>query len=279
MDALLNARTLFRQGVPVFTPVIRSFLRFARAYRFAARPTHQALKWLTSSHELIYGYDIRPTSKLYMINTIARLFDLPFEDVEKYYDELEEDKDLRADIEERVRTTSERFSVQLPVKYGGKRIAWYILTRIMKPALVVECGIDRGLGTALIAKALIQNGKEGKPGRVLGLDITPFAGLMIPPEYLSVAEIVLGNSVDTLNGIDGNIDLLIHDSHVDETEDYRITLEKLATDGLIVGGESAYTTHLFDFAHQNGLEFSFWKEMSIDHPYDGAGLGFAWRRQ
>lgn len=274
MASLLKARTLFRRGVPVLTPLVRSGMRFLRAWNFAAAPTGRALRWLVGSHELSYGYDLRPTSRLYLIDTIARIFGRTFPEIEALYREVEDDPELRAAIEERIRSTPERYFVQRPVKYGGKRIAWYILVRLLKPRLVVESGIDRGLGTALIARALILNGREGSPGRVLGLDITPFAGQLIPPDYLAVAGIVRGDSLETLAALDGTLDLLIHDSHVHETEEYRIALEKLSPDGMIVAVESAYTTALFDFARENGLEFWFWKEMSADHPYEGAGLGF-----
>ncbi len=41
------------------------------------------------------------------------------------------------------------------------------------PRLVVESGVDKGLGTAVLAAALLRNADEGHPGRVTGIDINP----------------------------------------------------------------------------------------------------------
>jgi cephalosporin hydroxylase len=54
----------------------------------------------------------------------------------------------------------------------------------MKPQLVVETGTEKGLGSLVLAEALIQNGS----GRLITVDMEPSSGLLIGAKYDGVIQ-------------------------------------------------------------------------------------------
>ena len=52
-------------------------------------------------------------------------------------------------------------------------IGWYSLIRATRPKIVIETGVDRGLGTAVIAAALKRNAEEGFPGMCMRRILSP----------------------------------------------------------------------------------------------------------
>ena len=60
---------------------------------------------------------------------------------------------------------------------------------------MVESGVDRGVGTCVLAAAMLRNAEEGCCGKVIGLDINPYAGNYVAGPYSSVVEIVCGDSL------------------------------------------------------------------------------------
>ena len=55
-----------------------------------------------------------------------------------------------------------------------------------KPALVVEMGVDHGVGSCIISAALLRNIEEGFEGRYSGTEINPFAGMLLSDKYATV---------------------------------------------------------------------------------------------
>src|SRR5439155_2350261 len=94
----------------------------------------------------------------------------------------------------------------------GRRIGWYAMVRATKPLLVVETGVDKGLGSCVIAAALMRNAKEGSPGKLLALDINPNAGYLLAAPYDKFGTMVYGDSLASIAAMKEPIDLFIHDS-------------------------------------------------------------------
>src|SRR5207248_9880418 len=67
-------------------------------------------------------------------------------------------------------SSRERHNCDVEPRYG-RRLGWYALTRATKPRVLVETGVDRGLGTAVLAAAMLRNAQEGAPGLVYATDI------------------------------------------------------------------------------------------------------------
>ncbi len=83
-------------------------------------------------------------------------------------------------------------------KYG-RRIGWYALVRALKPKNVVETGTDKGLGTLVIAAALMRNGT----GRLTSIDINPAAGYLLSGPYAEVTDLIIADGVATLATLSG----------------------------------------------------------------------------
>ena len=56
--------------------------------------------------------------------------------------------------------TNEFFSSNGRKNIFGRRLIWYLLARTMKPNLIIESGIDKGLGSSLLCYAQFKNGEE-----------------------------------------------------------------------------------------------------------------------
>jgi hypothetical protein len=82
----------------------------------------------------------------------------------------------------------------------------------LKPGLVVETGVDKGLGSVVLASALRRNRAEGFPGEYLGNDINPHAGFLLQETYALGGCIAIGDSIEMLKKLEANIDLFINDS-------------------------------------------------------------------
>lgn len=57
--------------------------------------------------------------------------------------------------------------------------------RATKPAVVVETGVDKGLGSCLLSAALTRNSEDEHPGYFYGTDINPKVGYLLQAEPLT----------------------------------------------------------------------------------------------
>lgn len=197
-------------------------------------------------------------------------------------DEIENDSwliDYIRDAEVQSRSR-ERYRVLGSALYG-RRIGWYAIARIIKPSLIVETGVDRGLGSVILCRALMINSEEGHPGVYMGTDINPEAGYLLREPLSRFGAIHYGDSIETLRRIDRQIDLFINDSDHSadyEADEYRTILNRLSKDAIVLGDNSHATSKLYEFARENALAFLHFQEMPLDHWYPGAGIGAAFRR-
>lgn len=164
----------------------------------------------------------------------------------------------------------------------GRRLGWYALVRALKPRTVVETGVDKGLGSCVLAAGLLRNRAEGHPGRYLGTDINPQAGWMFQGAYREAGEILYGDSIESLQRLEGPIDLFINDSdHSSEYEEreYACIALKLSPTAVVLGDNAFVTDKLYQFAVVTGRRFLFFSEKPADHWYPGAGIGAAWGQE
>jgi hypothetical protein len=82
----------------------------------------------------------------------------------------------------------------------GVTSGWYAFVRILS-RVVVETGVDKGLGSVLLCAALMRNRAEGFPGQYLGTDINPDAGFLLAEPYNGVGGILYGDSIQSLQSI------------------------------------------------------------------------------
>ena len=80
----------------------------------------------------------------------------------------------------------------------ARRLVWYALVRARKPKLVVETGVDKGLGAVLLCSALKKNVEEGHQGYYVGTDINPEAGYLLDGVYANFGRVIYIDSIETL---------------------------------------------------------------------------------
>jgi predicted O-methyltransferase YrrM len=145
---------------------------------------------------------------------------------------------------------------------------------------VVETGVDKGLGTCVLAAALLRNAEDGRPGRVSSLDINPEAGYLArQAPWSTVVDLVIGDSIASIAALDQAVDVFLHDSahsRVHERSEFHAVGPKLAPGALLLTDNVSNTTVLADYAEQTGRRFLAFREQPARHWFPGDGIGAAW---
>ena len=226
-----------------------------------------------------FTYDITDINKKYLLSFINVITKIDIKTLEKYLFEIENDNELLKHIENAIINSEFKNISDKTAKYG-RRIGWYIFVRAMKPKIVVETGIDKGLGSCVLTSALMKNKAEGFEGYYYGTDINPDAGFLLKPLYSDYGKILYGDSINSLKKLNARIDLFINDSdHSSQYEynEYLTIKEKLSDNFLIISDNAHCTDKLYNFANENGFKYLFFKEEPLNHWYPGAGIGAAFK--
>jgi hypothetical protein len=198
--------------------------------------------------------------------------DRPVDEGRRYVAELDADEDLRRHLEQAI--TGDRLADRPAY---GRRAGWYALVRILRPTLVVESGIDKGLGTCVLAAAVERNVAEGHAGRVVGLDINPAAGAFVTGRYAPFVDLMYRDSLESIRHLD-SIAMFLHDSNHSrehEVAEFQALSGRLADGAVVLSDNSHLTDALPAFAEETGRRFLFFAEEPDDHWYPGGGIGLA----
>ena len=248
------------------------------ALPYALRQIGAMVRWaFTSKEHYNHTYHLTDLNKKYLASYIAVVSGHDVKEVESYFQELESDEKLRRSLIERALASPDRHNSDIEPRYG-RRLGWYALMRAAKPRVVVETGVDRGLGTAVLAAALMRNSQEGFPGVVYATDIVPTCGHLIAAFYSSYCRILLGDSVETLKKFSEPVDIFIHDS--DHRPEYEwaefIAIEpRLHSGSLVLSDNSNVTPKMREFAQRIGKTFLYFQDQPKDHWWPGDGIGAA----
>lgn len=248
------------------------------AMPYAGRQLGLMLRWTFNSKEHYnHTYNLTELNRHYLDSFISVVSGHELQLIEKYSRELDSDEALKAMLRARTLASPDRHNSDIEPRYG-RRIGWYTLIRATKPRIVVETGIDRGLGTVVIAAALKRNTDEGFPGIVHATDIVPDCGHLLAVPYKSFCKIWIGDSVETLKGFKEPVDIFLHDSdHRPEYEwaEFIAIKPRLHANSLILSDNSQQTAKLFEFAQTVGRSFLFFHDSPEDHWWPGDGIGAA----
>jgi predicted O-methyltransferase YrrM len=269
----INALYAVRKSRPInFLP------RLWLAMRFHNIRLGQIFRWAVQSREdTNFTYNLTPDNKLYLANMISVITGASIETVQGLFREVETDDVLRNHILTKTQTSQYRIVADSRVEFG-RRLGWYALVRLMKPGVVIETGVDKGLGAVLLCSALLRNRAEGKPGRYFGTDIAPKAGYLLTDQYAEVGQVLYGDSIESLKKLAGPIDLFINDSDhsaIYEYDEYETIIGKLGEGGIILGDNAHVTSRLAEFSGKHNRRFLYFQEVPQDHWYPGAGIGFS----
>lgn len=271
---------------------MRAFLRFLKGIRainavrrFGRACAHynskyiQIVKWtINSKEDTNYTYHLTEDSKLNIAHAIAIATKAEVNQVIEYMDEAEADEELKNQILAATKASDLTNFSDNEVRFG-KRLGWYAIARVMKPKVIIETGIDKGLGSILLSSAVLRNRAEGYPGAFYGTDINPKAGYLLSGKYKEGGEILFGDSIESLKAFEQEIDLFINDS--DHSADYEyneyLTIKpKLGEKSIILGDNSHCTDKLARFSMAENRHFLFINEVPKDHWYPGAGIGISY---
>ncbi len=261
--------------------ILLTVFRAWAALKYLRKPAVDLFKWLFKSKETTnFTYDLEENNKRYLASLIADVVNMEFCRILAYIEEVENDEKLRAHIVGATANSELSFMADSTVRFG-RRVGWYALVRALKPKVVIETGVDKGLGACVLTAALKRNQEEGYAGRYYGTDIDPNAGYLLSGDYAGFGSILYGDSIESLEKQDAPIDLFINDS--DHSEDYEAaeykTIEKkLSENAIILGDNSHYTDKLLEFSLNTNRQFVFFQEKPLDHWYPGAGIGISFKR-
>lgn len=192
------------------------------------------------------------------------------QEIEQYFLELESNVHLKQHIASQLRASSRGNEINGQA-FFGRRLGWYAIARTIKPNVVFETGTEKGLGSLVIAEALLRNGK----GRLVTIDIEPQSGLLIGGDWAKVIDRVIDDSLVALSSID-NIDLLIHDSDHSadhELRELELVASRLSARSIVLSDNSHATSVLAEWSLNCDRQFSFFAEKPLNHWYPGAGIG------
>lgn len=257
---------------PLFVAVWRLF----HVSLFLGSRIRLAARWLLSSRETTnFTYDITERNINHICAAIAVALGEKPETIRRFADEVLRDEDLARHVIGRTRE-SPFGGVADPAFRIGRRVGWYALVRATKPRVVVETGVDKGLGAVVLCAALLRNGDEDHQGQYYGTEIKPEGGYLLSGPYAHVGRILHGDSVRILRDFDRSIDVFINDSdHSEEYEaaEYRTIRQKLGPNAVVVGDNAHCTDALWRFSRELEWPFLFVGEEPRDHWYPGAGIG------
>jgi hypothetical protein len=232
--------------------------------------------WLVSSREIVnFTYDLTDYNRLLLADTISAVTGIAESQIEGFLSEPAHDTELLAHIAAATHA-SKRRTISDAIPRFGRRLGWYAFVRATKPKLVVETGVDKGLGSVLLCAALLRNKNEGHEGYYYGTDINPEAGFLLAGKWAETGKILYGDSVESLRNISRPIDLFINDSDHSadyELTEYRTVAAKLSPRAIVLGDNSHCSKSLCIFARESGRKFLFFAEQPLKHWYPGAGIG------
>jgi predicted O-methyltransferase YrrM len=241
----------------------------------------QLAKWIFASREDgNFTYDLTDRSIDYLAHTIANVTHTPFPQVVEYIDEARYCHELQEYVVSKTLSSLDRERSDAKCLFG-RRLGWYALTRILKPSIVVETGIDKGLGSVLLCYGLLRNRQEGFDGKYYGLDINQHAGWLLGSRYEDVGTILYGDAIESLKAFSQPIDLFINDSDHSadyEYQEYRTIAHKLSPGSVILGDNSHCTNKLSLFSEETNRDFIFFREDPLNHWYSGGGIGISFER-
>ena len=247
--------------------------RVATVARHNGRSLRTSVRWLAASREHTnFTYDLTPLNQLQLAWFVAGLTGRPVADAQDAMDEIARDEAFAAHVRAAVDASPRRRTMDRSVRLG-RRLGWYALVRLLEPQHVVETGTDKGLGTCVLAAAVLRNGS----GRVTTIDVNPESGALIGGRYAGVVDRLVGDSVAALGDLD-DVAMFIHDSDhsaAHEQAELVAVAPRLTPGALVLSDNSHVTDVLARWAEKNDRLFSFFAETPADHWFPGAGIGAA----
>jgi glycosyltransferase involved in cell wall biosynthesis/predicted O-methyltransferase YrrM len=251
-------------------------LRTARVARYDARLIGRSVNWLVRNRETTnFTYDLDELNRDQLSWFVSAVTGAEIGDVRSWMTELETDQEFHARLTERL-AANPTWRINATEPHLARRYGWYAIVRALQPDNVVETGTHLGLGSCVIAAALLRNGH----GRLTTIDIDDDSGYLIEEPWSSVIDRRVGSSVDVLAKL-REVDMFLHDSlHTYEYENAELTAVEpnLKADAIVLSDNAHDSAALSHWAERAGRHYLFFKEQPVDHWWPGDGIGVAWAK-
>jgi predicted O-methyltransferase YrrM len=251
-------------------------LRTLAVARYDARLIGRSFDWLVHSRETTnFTYDLDPLNVDQLCWFVSAVTGAEIGQVRAWTQELEKDEDLLDQLTRRLSSNPFR-RICATEPHWARRLGWYALVRAAEPDHVVETGTHLGLGSCIIAAALLQNGH----GRLTTIDIDPDAGYLITEPWAEVIDRRIGSSVEELAHMQ-DVNIFLHDSlhtYDYESKELAAVESNLRPDAIVLSDNAHDSAALSDWAERTGRHYLFFKENPRDHWWPGDGIGAAWAK-
>ena len=235
------------------------------------------IKWLPLKTESDnFYYDLTEENISTLATTLSIVTKQPYSTIAMYLDEIISNENLHNNISSYFLEDPKMADAKIAF---GRRIGWYALVRCIKPKIVLETGVHHGVGASIIVEALIKNSNEGHIGYYLGTDHDLNAGILFNKFYSKFGKIYYGDSLESIEKMQYEIDLFINDSDHSkdyEASEYEAVRSKLSSNAIVLGDNAHVTSALLEFSIKSGRNFLFFKEQPKSHWYPGGGIGISY---
>jgi len=268
--------------LPVLGRLVLIIYRIGVGLNFVLTTVGRYIKWLFTSKETTnLTYELRDDNLIYLGHFIASVTGKTYREVDGFFKEILEDPLFYKHVQDLYQHGDDAFKSDNEVRLA-RRVGWYAVIRIAKPKLVIETGVDKGLGSCVIAAALLRNRAEGFEGTYYGTDINPGAGFLFKAPYDQAGKILYGDSIESLKKINKPIDVFINDSDHSatyEAEEYETIKNQLSANSYVIADNAHCNTKLHEFALKTNRKFLYFQEVPKNHWYLGASIAVAYGKE
>lgn len=234
-------------------------------------------KWAISSKEIgTFTYKLTDKNIEYLLQNLSIVTNLPFDQIESYYKEIENDEELINNAINRIKSSQYKYVKDARCDFGS-RIAYYCIIRAMKPKVVVENGVELGYNGLVLCAAILKNQNEGVYGKYYGFDIDPNAGFLVSERvYCDISHIIIGEALESLSSFKEPIDFYFSDggrSPSYENLEFKLLSLKMNQSGIVVSNKLQFSNATSQLAKQMHKKHIYFREEPLRHWYPGAHIG------
>jgi predicted O-methyltransferase YrrM len=255
---------------------LRVTKRIIIALQYLLPGLSQSLSWaFRKSEDSNFYYDLTDVNYRHLGHFIATATGNSPSEIFGYMDELKNSsRYAEAVAEYRSKNRAQSGTTMQP----GRRLGWYALIRAVKPKVVLETGVHQGVGALAICLALEKNAADGHVGSYVGTDINKKAGGLIAELGFSFANVLIGDSIDSINQLTERVDVYISDSDHSvgyELDELNIASLKLSKSAIVISDNAHVTDVLEQWSVGLDRNFLFFGEKPKNHWYPGGGIGLS----
>jgi len=244
--------------------------------RYDARLVGRSVTWLARSRETTnFTYDLDPLNIGQLCWFVSAVTGAEVGQARAWVEEVQADQEFRERLRRRLASNPTRRVCAAEPRLA-RRLGWYAMVRAMEPDNVVETGTHLGLGSCVIAAALLRNGH----GRLTTIDIDHDAGYLIDEPWSGVIDRRTGSSVTELASM-RDVDMFLHDSlHTYDYEAAELTAVEpnLRADAIVLSDNAHDSAALPNWAERTSRRYLFFSEQPLGHWWPGDGIGAAWAK-